>query len=83
MVSYDGNEGKYMKKTFDRTQLGPRCVLCDKSAVMSINKPHSQKRTKRLLKPNIQSYYGVPLCSRCLRTMKTMQQKETAPVVAQ
>lgn len=62
-----------MKKTFDRTQLGPVCVSCGKATVMGVNKPHSQKRTKRVVKPNIQSYMGLPLCTRCLRTLKEKQ----------
>lgn len=67
-----------MKKTFDRTQLGPVCALCGKHTVMGVNKPHSQQRTKRTLKPNIQSYFGLPLCTRCLRTIKTEQSQKTA-----
>jgi ribosomal protein L28 len=59
-----------MKKTFDRTQISVRCALCGKGAVMSYNRPHSQKHTKRLVKPNIQSFYGIPVCTRCLRTIK-------------
>lgn len=68
-----------MKRTFDRTQLGLSCMLCGKSPVSSVNKPHSQKRTKRLLKPNIQSVFGMPVCTRCLRNMKG-EEKKTAPV---
>lgn len=63
----------YMKRTFDRTQTGLVCITCAKSAVMGINKPHSQKRTKRLVKPNIQMYYGLPLCTRCMRTFKAQR----------
>ncbi len=66
-----------MKLTYDRTQNGPFCMVCGKSAVMGINKPHSQKRTKRLVKPNIQSYFGLMVCSRCLRTLKTKTEKPT------
>lgn len=45
-------------------------MLCGKGAVMAYNRPHSLKHTKRLVKPNIQSFYGLPTCTRCLRTMK-------------
>lgn len=67
-----------MKRTFDRTQLGPQCMLCAKATVMGINKPHSQKRTKRLVKPNIQSYFGLPVCTRCLRALKAEKQAQVA-----
>lgn len=73
-----------MKKTVDRTQFGAFCMLCGKGATMGVNKPHSQKRTKRLVKPNIQPYMGLQVCSRCLRTLKTqsaqMNDKKVAPV---
>lgn len=59
-----------MKKTFDRTLISPRCVACGKGASMSLNRPHSLKRTKRVLKANIQSFMGLPLCTRCIRTVK-------------
>ncbi len=59
-----------MKRTFDRTQLGLYCMVCSKSRVSSVNKPHSQKRTKRVVKPNVQSLYGLMVCTRCLRSMK-------------
>jgi len=68
-----------MKRTFDQTQLGVRCMVCGKATVMGINKPHSQKRTKRLVKPNIQPFYGMLICSRCLRTLK---HKEHVPTHA-
>jgi ribosomal protein L28 len=71
-----------MKRTFDRTQLGSVCVMCGKANVMGINKPHSQKRTKRVVKPNIQSYFGLPVCTRCLRTMKTKHVAEKTVVAA-
>jgi ribosomal protein L28 len=70
-----------MKRTFDRTQIGNQCALCGKSRVMGINKPHSQKRTKRVVKPNIQPFFGLHLCTRCLRTIKTKQAIQ-APAVA-
>lgn len=66
-----------MKRTFDRTQLGVSCMICAKGNVMGINKPHSQKRTKRLIKPNVQSHYGLLVCTRCLRTIKTKQAEMT------
>lgn len=70
-----------MKKTFDRTQIGPSCMFCGKHAVMRLNRPHSLKRTKHVLKPNIQSYRGIDLCTRCLRTLKNkVLTTETAAV---
>lgn len=60
-----------MKRTTDRTQSHPRCMLCGKGAVMAYNRPHSLKHTKRMVKPNLQSFYGLPVCTRCLRTLKS------------
>lgn len=73
-----------MKRTLDKTQFGPRCAFCEKGRVSGVNKPHSQKRTKRILSANIQSFYGIPTCTRCLRTLKAKQQKavKEAPAVA-
>ncbi len=74
-----------MKRTLDKTQFGPRCAFCEKGRVSGVNKPHSQKRTKRIVSPNIQSFYGIPACTRCLRTLKSKQQQlkeESQPAVA-
>lgn len=38
---------------------------------MAFNRPHSLQHTKRLVKPNIQSFYGLLVCTRCLRTLKS------------
>lgn len=66
-----------MKRTFDRTQLGPRCMVCGKGRAAGVNKPHSQKRTKRIVGANIQSFFGVPVCTRCLRSMRAKQAEVT------
>jgi len=71
-----------MKRTFDRTQLGERCLMCGKGATMSLNRPHSLKRTKRVLKPNLQSFYGVSVCTRCLRSMKNDEAREKQKTAA-
>jgi ribosomal protein L28 len=72
-----------MKRTFDRTQLGPSCMVCGKSRVASVNKPHSQKRTKRVVKPNVQTMFGLMVCTRCLRSMKRAEAAQRiAPVVS-
>ncbi len=62
-----------IKRTTDRTQFEPMCMVCARGAVMAVNKPHSQKRTKRVLRANIQSYHGLPMCTRCLRTLKQQE----------
>ncbi len=59
-----------IKRTTDRTLTSPRCLLCARGAAMSVNKPHSQKRTKRIVRANIQSFHGLPVCTRCIRTLK-------------
>lgn len=67
-----------MKRTFDKTTVSPRCMLCSKGAVSGQNKPHSQHRTKRLIKPNIQSFGGLPVCTACLRTLRNKKQISVA-----
>jgi ribosomal protein L28 len=69
------------KRTTDRTQTIHRCMLCNKGPVMGVNKPHSQKRTKRVVKANLQPYYGLLICTGCLRTMKYKAAKATTPTV--
>lgn len=47
-----------------------KCMLCGKGPVSANNVPHSQHKTKRVMKPNIQKFHGVKLCTRCLRSLK-------------
>lgn len=65
-----------MNRTFDRTQLGRSCLVCSKRSATRLNRPHSLKRTRGVVKANIQTRFGVPVCTRCLRTMN----RTTAPV---
>lgn len=45
------------------------CQICGKTVSMGYNRPHSQHRTKKQIKPNIQKIRGLYLCTRCLRTI--------------
>lgn len=58
------------QRTVDRTQRGARCMLCGKGPVASLNRPHSLHKTKRIIKPNVQSFGGLMVCTACIRTLK-------------
>ncbi len=47
---------------------GPQCVLCGKTNTSGTNRPHSLKRTKRTVRPNLQKVNGELVCTRCIRT---------------
>lgn len=55
-----------------------RCTLCDKKAVSGSNVSHSQVHTKRKFKPNLQKVNGLILCTKCLKTIRTIARKEDA-----
>lgn len=55
-----------------------KCMLCGKAPSAANNVPHSVHKTKRVMRPNIQSVQGVKMCTRCLRTIK----KQTAEMSA-
>ncbi|HSX42159.1 MAG TPA: bL28 family ribosomal protein [Candidatus Saccharimonadales bacterium] len=46
------------------------CALCGKTAVSANNRPKSLHKTKRLMRPNLQKWNGLYICSRCRRTLK-------------
>lgn len=53
-----------------------QCVNCGKKPQASLNRPHSQHKTKRTVKPNLQKFKGNLFCIKCLRTIKPrLQQK--------
>lgn len=47
---------------------GPQCSVCGKTNASGYNRPHSLKRTKRTVKPNLQKVDGKLVCARCIRT---------------
>jgi len=52
------------------------CTICQKHPVVGFNRPNSQHRTKRLVKPNIQKIEGKKICTGCLRTVNKKFSKE-------
>lgn len=46
------------------------CYLCGKGDTMSLNRPHSLHKTKRVVKPNLQKKWGLTFCQNCFRTLK-------------
>jgi large subunit ribosomal protein L28 len=57
-------------KHLSGTALNRWCEVCGKTATSGYNRPHSQHRTKRTIKPNLQKKEGILLCTRCIRTLK-------------
>jgi len=55
-----------------------RCVLCEKRAVSGNAVSHSQIHTKRKFKPNLQKVNGIILCTRCLKTIKSIQRENAS-----
>ncbi len=55
-----------------------RCTLCGKKAVSGSNVSHSQVHTKRKFKPNLQKVNGLVMCTKCLKTIKTISRREIA-----
>lgn len=47
-----------------------QCLVCGKGDTMSLNRPHSLHKTKRVVKPNFQKKWGLELCQNCFRTVK-------------
>jgi len=45
------------------------CEICKKGPSQGYNKPNSQHKTKRTIRPNIQKIQGKKICTGCLRTI--------------
>lgn len=46
------------------------CLICGKADSVSLNRPNSQHKTKRTVKPNFQKKWGYEFCQNCFRTLK-------------
>ena len=55
-----------------------RCTICKKTARSGNAVSHSQIHTKRRFKPNLQKVNGLLLCTKCLKTIKTIQRENAA-----
>ena len=55
-----------------------KCTLCKKGAVSGSQVSHSQIHTKRKFKANLQKVNGLLLCTRCLKTIKTIRRENAA-----
>ena len=45
------------------------CGICGKGDTVGMNKPKSLHKTKRTVKPNLQTRWGYTLCRKCFRTL--------------
>ncbi len=48
------------------------CDMCGKVPKKAANRSHSNVKTLRVQKPNLQKIGGLNMCTRCLRTMNKM-----------
>ena len=55
-----------------------KCTLCKKGAVSGNQISHAQNHTKRKFKANLQKVNGLLLCTRCLKTIKTIRRENAA-----
>lgn len=44
-----------------------QCQICGKGDSVAYNRPNSLHKTKRVVKPNLQQYNGMLICTRCLK----------------
>ena len=44
------------------------CEVCQRSPQVSQSRSHSNRATKRIVRPNLQKFAGFYLCTRCIRT---------------
>ncbi len=51
------------------------CGLCGKGDSVSYNRPKSLHKTKKTVKPNLQTRWGYTLCQRCFKTLKKNKAK--------
>jgi ribosomal protein L28 len=59
-----------MSKVETRHKSEKFCYLCGKGDTVSLNRPNSQHKTKRTVKPNLQKKEGLTFCQNCFRTLK-------------
>ncbi len=45
------------------------CMVCGKMPEMAFNRPHSQHKTKRVVRPNIGMWQGLQVCAQCRKTL--------------
>lgn len=45
------------------------CMICGKTPQMSLNRPHSQHKTKRVVRPNIGKWEGLSICAKCRKAL--------------
>ena len=59
-----------MAKVKPKHKSGKFCYLCGKRDQTALNRPHSLKRTTKVVKPNLQKHWGFEFCQNCFRTLR-------------
>lgn len=52
---------------------GMKCENCGKGIMYGHNVSHAKNRTRRIFKPNLHSFKGMRLCTKCLRKIKNQK----------
>lgn len=45
------------------------CMICGKLPQMALHRPHSQMKTKRVVRPNLGKWQGAMICARCRKSL--------------
>ncbi len=55
------------------------CVVCEKGPQMAMNRPHSQHKTKKMIRPNLGKWNGMMVCASCRKSLSKPEHiKKTA-----
>lgn len=45
------------------------CAICGKTPQVGLNRPHSQHKTKRVIRPNLGKWQGLHICAKCRKAL--------------
>lgn len=45
------------------------CAICAKSPSVALNRPHSLKKTKKLVRPNLGQWNKLSICAKCRKAL--------------
>ncbi len=60
-------QGNYMKMPI--LTFRDYCVICGKGPQMGLNRPHSLKKTKKVIRPNLGVWNNLNICASCRKSL--------------
>lgn len=58
------------------------CAVCGKTPQMALHRPHSLKKTKKVVRPNLGAWQGLNICAKCRKTLsKPARVRKVQPAV--